>query len=283
MREPAPRLGRGLAVLLGQLDQPRPGDSNRLTTVAIDMLEPNPFQPRATLDPRQLSELAASMRRQGVLQPLLVREVGGVPVRLQLVAGERRWRAAREAGLTEVPCLVKSLSDQDAALVALAENLQRQDLSALEEAEGFRRMTGDFGLSQDELAQAIGKSRSYVANTIRLLNLPAEVQAHVREGRLTPGHARALLSHADPAAAARAVIKAGLTVRQTEALAPVPPDNAAPAPPREIDPNLAALEAELSAHLGLRVSIADRHGAGRITIQYRSLDQLDGLLALLKA
>jgi ParB family chromosome partitioning protein len=276
MREP--RLGRGLAVLLGQTDMP----TAPLRSVPLDALEPSPFQPRGATDPVQLAELTASIRQKGVLQPVLAREVGAPP-RLQLVAGERRWRAAREAGLSEIPCLVQNLPDEDAALVALVENLQRQDLGALEEADGFRRMIEQFGLRQEGLALAIGKSRSHVANTLRLLNLPDEVQTYLREGKLTAGHARALLAHADPVAAAHAVIKGGLNVRQTEALtlSPGASDDLA-APTREVNPDLTALETELSSHLGLRVTIADRNGAGRLTIQYRSLDQLDGLIALLR-
>jgi ParB family chromosome partitioning protein len=275
MREVQPRLGRGLAMLLGQTES----EPSRLRNVPIDQLEPNPFQPRATIPAQQLAELAQSIRSQGVLQPLLVRDTAAGT--LQLVAGERRWRAAREAGLAEVPCLVLVLSDSDAALVALAENLQRQDLGPLEEAEGYRRMSEQFGLRQDQLAQAVGKSRSHVANTMRLLNLPPEVQAHVREGRLTAGHARALLAHIDPSAAARTVIERDLNVRQTEALSsPVAADRT-PAASRNAD--VFALQEELSSHLGLRVSITNRNGAGQVAIQYGSLDQLEGLISLLKA
>jgi len=281
MRDPSPRLGRGLATLLGQTDSEEHQPA-KLRYVRLGDLDPNPYQPRALLDPASLQELADSIRDRGVLQPLLVRQASGATDRLQIVAGERRWRAARAAGLAEVPCLVVTMHDQEASLAALVENLQREDLGPLEEAEGFRNLIDKFGFSQESLAAAMGKSRSHVANTLRLLNLPAAVLEHLRLGRITAGHGRALLAHLDPTRAARIVIDRGLSVRQTEALvnAPAKPERRATGEP-STGPDIAALERDLAQKLGLKVVISDRRGAGRVTLHYRSLDQLDGLISLL--
>lgn len=282
MREGSPRLGRGLATLLGQPAETTGPLSFTLRAVPIADLEPNPRQPRTATDSASIAELAESIRAQGVLQPLLVREVDGSPGRLQIIAGERRWRAAREAGLDQVPCLIVPLGDREASLAALVENLQRQDLGPLEEAEGFRHMLEQFSLNSETLAAALGKSRSHVANTVRLLNLPAPVLEHLRAGRITAGHARALLTHPDPVGLARTVIDRGLSVRETESLASAPPGaERGKAPERPVDPDLAALEADLGRKLGLKVVVSDRGGAGRLILHYRSLDQLDGLIALL--
>jgi ParB family chromosome partitioning protein len=279
MREAAPKLGRGLASLLGQ-DMPAdtPTAAGPLRQVSLSDIAPNPHQPRAEINPASLADLAASIAQQGLLQPVLVREVAGKSPPYELVAGERRWRAAAQAGLTEIPCVVRDMSDSDVAMAALVENLQREDLNPLDEAEGFQRALDRFGLTQETLGRAVGKSRSHVANTLRLLNLPESVRQDLRAGRLSAGHARALLAHPDPQAAARSVIARGLNVRQTEALASERRDEPQPRPR---DPDLAALEAELSEKLGLAISILDRGGAGRVSIQYRSLDQLDGIVTLL--
>jgi ParB family chromosome partitioning protein len=283
MREASPRLGRGLATLLGQAATEADRRPSTLRNIPVDDLEPNPHQPRAAMDPQSLHELADSIRQRGLLQPLLVREIDGSRGQFQIIAGERRWRAARGAGLVQVPCLVVSMEDQEASLAALVENLQRQDLAPLDEAEGFRRLLERFGFSHESLATALGKSRSHVANTLRLLNLPAAVLDHLQAGRITAGHARALLAHHDPVATARKVIDRGLSVRETEALATAESATGrSESPERPVDPDLAALERDLSQKLGLKVTIADRRGSGRVTLHYRSLDQLDGLLALLK-
>jgi ParB family chromosome partitioning protein len=282
-KEPPPRLGRGLAALLGdppaaaeQLAAPHP--------IAIDLIAPGPFQPRGSRDPDSLDELVASVRVHGILQPLLLRPDPAAPGRFQIIAGERRWRAAGAAGLHEVPALVRPLTDAEAMAAALVENLQRQDLNAIEEAEGYRRLLEEFGLTQERLGAAVGKSRSHVANTLRLLHLPATVQAEVRKGALSAGHARALLSHPNPAAAALAVISRGLNVRQTEAMVAqrARPADAPGRAGRPQDPETAALEKDLSAHLGLRVEIRFDGRGGQLRISYRSLDQLDGLIALLR-
>ena len=272
----APRLGRGLAALLGETGLPRPGAPR--TVLPVTALEPGPFQPRVTMDPAALADLTDSIRRQGVLQPILVRPTPETDGQYQIIAGERRWRAAQAAGLHEVPVLVRPFSDRDAMAAALVENLQRQDLDAIEEAEGYRRLTAEFGLTQDQLGGAVGKSRSHVANTLRLLGLPAPVRAHVQAGALTAGHARALLAHADPEGAARTVIARGLNVRQTEALLDRTPHVPRPPP----DAEHAALERDLSQRLGLPVRIhTDGHG-GTVRITFRSLDQLDHLLERLR-
>ena len=269
-----PRLGRGLAALLGDAVPPKP---TARTTLPVTALGPGPFQPRGAIDPAALAELTDSIRQQGVLQPILARPAPESPGQYQIIAGERRWRAAQAAGLHEVPVLVRELDDPQAMAAALVENLQRQDLDAIEEAEGYRRLQDEFGLSQDQLGTLVGKSRSHVANTVRLLALPPPVRAHLQSRALSAGHARALLTHPDPAAAAKIVIARGLNVRQTEALATRTPP-AAPTPP---DPEHTALERQLSLALGLdvKVQVAGRGGAVRIT--YRNLDQLDSLIARL--
>lgn len=281
MSRDAPRLGRGLASLLGAPDADQ---QSSVRTIAIEFLEPGPFQPRADMKPGALDELAASIKARGVLQPLLARPHPGQPGRFQIIAGERRWRASQLAGLHELPILVRSLSDSDALAAALVENLQRQDLDPVEEAEGYRRLLEEFGLTQEQLAEAVGKSRAHVANTMRLLALPAEVLEHLRRSMITAGHARALLSMKDPVAMMRIVIGRGLNVRQTEALAKAPEENLNAGASRdraEKDPDTRAVEQQLMGHLGLKVDIAARGKGGTLRISYGNLDQLDGLIALL--
>lgn len=284
-KETNPRLGRGLAALLGDgAAAPNRADSNAVHHLPIAHLHPSPFQPRKTIEPQGVQDLAASIAARGVLQPLLVRPDPGAPGRYQIIAGERRWRAAQIAGIHEVPALIRDLSDNDAMMVALVENLQRQDLNAIEEAEGYRRLLEEFGLTQDDLGRSVGKSRSHIANTLRLLNLPPSVQGELRNGALSAGHARALLAHPEPEKAALLVIARGLNVRQTEALAKqrtiaTPEPNASPARPQ--DPETVALAQTLSERLGLRVDIAFNGQSGTVRLHYRSLDQLDGIVALL--
>lgn len=277
-KDAGPRLGRGLAALLGE----QPAAQVMPQTLPVDRLEPGPFQPRRDMEPDALSELAASIRLQGVLQPILVRPHPDGPGRFQIIAGERRWRAAQLAQLHEVPVHARTLSDSEAMAAALVENLQRQDLNALEEAEGYRRLLEEFGLTQDQLGGAVGKSRSHVANSLRLLNLPPTAQAELRRGTISAGHARALLAHPDPERALAAVLARGLNVRQAEALA----QTAArpPARPRadHHSPEIAALERELADCLGLRVELGFAGAGGTVRIHYRDLDQLDGLLARLR-
>ncbi len=273
-RLPPPRLGRGLAALLGDA---APSPAAR-TSLPLAALEPGPFQPRATMEAEPLEDLAASIRQQGVLQPILARAKPDAPGRYQIIAGERRWRAAALAGLHEIPVLLRTLSDTEAMAAAIVENLQRQDLDAIDEAEGYRRLLDEFGITQDQLGTLVGKSRTHVTNTVRLLQLPPEVRTHVQQGRLTAGHARALLPHPDPAAAARTVIARGLNVRQTEALLARKPPRAKAEPDAERD----ALERDLSTALGLRVRLTPEGPGGTLQITYRTLDQLDTLIDRIK-
>ncbi len=283
MRDSSQKLGRGLATLLGRDTEPsHSGDApEALRTLRVDEIGPNPDQPRTQMDEASLRELTASVAAQGLLQPVLVREATSGSPRYLIIAGERRWRAARAAGLVDIPCVVRRMSDSEASVAALVENLQREDLNALDEAEGMQRAISRFGMTQDALGQAIGKSRSHVANTLRLLQLPEMVREALRSGQLTAGHARALLTHADPEAAARVVIARGLNVRQTEALGASAAPDPTPRSSHNVDPDVQALEHELCEKLGLSVTIAGRGGVGRLTIRYRTLAQLDGLIALL--
>jgi ParB family chromosome partitioning protein len=281
-KDPGPRLGRGLAALMGETAaaSPAPGHVETVTDLPIEHLIPGPFQPRGDFDPASMAELVDSIRSRGILQPLLVRPKPDESNRYQIIAGERRWRAAQQAGLHAVPTLVRNLTDSEAMAAALVENLQRQDLNAIEEAEGYHRLVEEFGLTQERLAEAVGKSRSHVANTLRLRNLPPTVLAELRKGALTAGHARALLSHPDPAKAAMTVIAKGLNVRQTEALLPNPRKGNGTERTGK-DPETAALERDLSERLGLKVDIAFDGKGGALRVHYRSLDQLDSLVALL--
>ena len=278
-------LGRGLAALMDDVR----GDGDQApaaapTTVApIDRIRPNPDQPRKRFDEPELESLAASIRARGVVQPLIVRPDPEAPGAFQIVAGERRWRAAQRAQLHELPVIVREMSDIEVLEVAIVENIQRADLNPIEEAAGFAQLVERFGHTQEQLGEALGKSRSYIANALRLLTLPDEVIAMTRDGRLSAGHARALVTAPDPVALARIVAARGLSVRETERLAKAA---AAPAPertPRAVkDPDTRALEADLTAATGLRVAI--RHagsGGGEVRISYRDLDQLDGICQLL--
>lgn len=272
------RLGRGLAALMSDFQSDR--DDGAIRILPITRLGPGGSQPRQSIADDELEDLAASVRAHGVLQPLVVRANAGDPDRFEIIAGERRWRAAQLAGLHDIPAIVRSLSDEDALAIALIENLQRVDLNALEEAEGFRRLVDEHGFTQDRLSRSVGKSRSHVANTLRLLGLPVGVQSEIRRGALSAGHGRALLGHADPGAAARQVIARGLNVRQTEALNR-DPGAARRAPARRRDADLAGIERDITAHLGLACQIAFDGRRGQLSIRFTTSDQLDGLLRLL--
>ncbi|MDB5369699.1 MAG: chromosome partitioning protein ParB [Roseomonas sp.] len=275
-RKPS-RLGMGLSALLG--DQPAQAANATPRALPVEALEPGPFQPRGPIDQSGLAELAASIREHGVLQPILVRPKPGAPGHYQIIGGERRWRAAQLAQRHEVPVVIHEMDDRAAMAASLVENLQREDLNALEEAQGYRRLTDEFGLTQEHLGRAVGKSRSHVANTLRLLGLPQKVRDMLGRGSLSAGHARALLTAPEPAKLAEMVVTRGLNVRQTEALAAAA-ERPRPAGRAE-DPDTRALERELTAKLGLKVAI--RHGgrSGQISIGYKDLDQLDGLIRLL--
>lgn len=285
-KEMPKRLGRGLAALMGDLPLDVPVSHPAVQTLQVAVLEPSSFQPRRAMDEVALDELADSLKSRGVLQPLLVRPHPSDHGQYQIIAGERRWRAAQKAGLHEVPVLVRALSDADAMAAGLVENLQRQDLNALEEAEGYRRLMDEFGLTQEDLAQAIGKSRPHIANTVRLLGLPADLQTYLRLGALTAGHGRAILSHPKPVEAARAIIANQLSVRQAEALtqqALAPQGQADRSPAKAADPETEALASRLSQKLGLNVKITFDGRRGVVSLTYQDLDQLDGIIALLNA
>jgi ParB family chromosome partitioning protein len=248
--------------------------------VPIEQLAPSPHQPRRRFDEAELDSLADSMRRHGLLQPLLVRPAGDG--RYEIVAGERRWRAAQRAGLDEVPVLVRELGERDTLEIALVENVQRKDLTALEEADGYRRLIEEFGHTQDEIATALGKSRSHVANTMRLLALPEPVRLLLDQDKLTAGHARALLGAADPVRLAETVIANGLSVRQTEDLVRREQATAGSAKRSTTaptaDPDVKAFEERLSRRFGLPIAIRQNKDGGELVIRWRTLDQLDRFL-----
>jgi ParB family transcriptional regulator, chromosome partitioning protein len=278
-KDSGPRLGRGLAALLGDVALQAPVPAGSVRQVALDQLDPNPFQPRSTSDPAALDELAQSIRARGILQPLLVRPHPTKPGRFQIIAGERRWRAAGAAGVHEVPTLVREMADTDAAAIALVENLQRQDLSAIDEAEGYERLISQFGLTQESVGQSIGKSRSHVSNMLRLLNLPTPVKEALRNGIISAGHARALLAHPEPETAMRDVVSRQMSVRQTEALAARSQVSGASQPTRpDRSPDVAAIERQMAENLGLRVRISFDGSGGTVQIRYTDLEQLDNLL-----
>lgn len=283
MADPKPRrggLGRGLSALMADVELV-PGVAPRAQqSLPVEQIIPNPDQPRRQFDPDALNELAASLRSRGVLQPLIVRPHPSEPDLYQIVAGERRWRAAQIAQLHELPVLIRELDDTEVLEIALIENIQRADLNPIEEAASFRQLMDRFGHTQERLAEALDKSRSHISNLLRLLNLPDQVQGFVRDGKLTAGHARALITAPDPIAMARKVIERNLSVRETEALArqATQPRPETPRIRSENDADTLALESDLSAQLKMRVKIehAGQDG-GRMTITYRDLDQLDRL------
>lgn len=284
-----PSLGRGLDALFGEADEAdiaaasEGGEPRAPRSLPVEFLSPGPFQPRRKFDEAEMDRLVESIRTQGVLQPILVRPVDGKADRYHIIAGERRWRAAQKAKLHEVPVVVRPMSDRDALQIAIIENVQRQDLTALEEAEGYQRLIAEFTLTQEDVAQAVGKSRSHIANTLRLLDLPDTVLAMLQEGLLTAGHARALLGCPDPEAAARTVIAKGLNVRQTEQLAREVRETPAPSRPSSRDPNIVALEQDIETRLGFKVKIDTRDNtSGTIHIQYSNLDQFSAVLKRLQ-
>lgn len=283
-------LGRGLSALMADLDLDGPAEARPIkdrTLVPIEQITANPDQPRRSFDPAALQELADSLRQRGVLQPLIVRQHPTDEGLYQIVAGERRWRAAQMAQLHELPVIIRDLSDTEVLEVAIIENIQRADLNAIEEAASFRQLMDRFGHTQEKLAEALNKSRSHIANLLRLLNLPDQVQDHVKDGRLTAGHARALVTAENPAALARRVIDNNLSVRETEELvrrqAQAATDKGASKPSRgqEKDADTRALEADLSAQLKMPVTIDHSASGGTLTISYRNLEQLDRLCQIL--
>lgn len=283
-------LGRGLSALLEEIGgtgsvKPRGAEPNAAnpawTYIPTGSIRANPHQPRRYFDPEALAELSESIRAHGMLQPVLVRESGHGGY--ELVAGERRWRAAQAVPLHEVPAIIRQFDDSVAFEIALIENIQRADLNPIEEAEGYQRLTDEFGHTQDSIAKVTGKSRSHIANLLRLLKLPVAVLVLVRDGKLTMGHARALIGHPDAEALAEQVVAGNLSVRETETLVADQTGRERQSRPRGApraaakDPDTEALERALSESIGLKVTIEGAGIAGRVRIDYASLDQLDML------
>jgi ParB family chromosome partitioning protein len=283
-----PRLGRGLAALIGDVgDDLDFGDKPRgQRRVAIEFLRPNPRNPRKRFADRELDELAASIRQRGIVQPIVVRDLADVPGAYEIVAGERRWRAAQRAGLHEVPVVVVEVDDRTSLEYAIIENVQRADLNAIEEAAGYERLMAEFRYAQADLAQILGRSRSHVANTLRLLQLPASIQGMVTEGAISAGHARALLAVKDPQATAKRIVEEGLNVRDVERIAHEDHGTTEPRQTRprraDKDPDTRAVEQALEDVLGLKVAIDHKGQGGELRVRYATLDQLDALCRRLK-
>ena len=274
-------LGRGLSALLGEVEETpvAGGEAAGLRTVPIELIRRNEHQPRWTFPEAEIDELAASIRQKGVLQPILLRVSPNRAGEYEIVAGERRWRASQKAGLHELPAMIRELDDVQVLEIGVIENVQRAALNPIEEAAAYRALVETHNRTQEQVADAVGKSRSHVANAVRLLNLPKPVQTLVLDGKLSAGHARALLASDDPEKLAEQVLSRGLSVRETEALvrraaAGEPP--ARSAPPRAVkDTDTQALEVDLSESLGLAVEVLHRNGAGEVRISYENLEQLD--------
>jgi len=288
-------LGRGLSALMADVNaapsrvaEAGPARADQL--VAVERIHPNPNQPRRNFSEDALQELAASIKEKGIIQPLIVRAKPDQSGHFEIVAGERRWRAAQIAQLHQVPVLVREFTDTEVLEVAIIENIQRTDLNAIDEAAGYRQLMDRFGRTQEQMAEAMGKSRSHIANLLRLLSLPEDVRAHVIEGRLSAGHARALIGHQDVSSLARRVVAEGLSVRQVEKLVKTKAGDAAAKTGRSSgsrstakDPDTIQIEQELAAHLHMGVSIDHPAGSesGQLVLKYRNLGQLDDLLRLL--
>ena len=284
------RLGRGLAALIGEIDRPaapeKPGMSGD-GKVPIEFLTPNPKNPRRHFGEAELTDLAQSIREHGVVQPVVARPSPTLAGRYEIIAGERRWRAAQRAGLTEIPVIVREVNDRTALELAIIENVQRTDLNAVEEALGYQQLIDDHGYTQADLGQVIGKSRSHVANTLRLLKLPDVIRDMLVDGALSAGHARTLVTAEDPAGLAKRIVKEGLSVRQAEALAQMPAGSKAKeakpaASPEQKDADTLALEKLLTDTIGMIVSVDHKGRGGVLRVSYRSLEQLDELCRRLK-
>lgn len=286
------RLGRGLAALIGEIDQPIQSQSKPAVsadrTVPIEHVSRNPRNPRRSFDPADLEDLSRSIRQHGIVQPVMVRRAG--EDRYEIIAGERRWRAAQMAGLVDIPVIVRDVDDRTALEIAIVENVQRADLNALEEAQGYEQLIAQYGYTQNDLGEVIGKSRSHVANSLRLLKLPDEVRQMLADGALSAGHARAIVSTSDPVRLARKIADEGLSVRDAEKLAQKDAEQAAnpggletksAGRSDEKDADTLALERSLSDVLGLKVQLAHKGQGGQLRIEYKSLEQLDELCRLL--
>lgn len=279
---PKKRLGRGLAALIGDsvpaetTAEHVPSRTNGLRELPIELVQSNTLNPRKIFNEEELDDLVRSVAEKGILQPVVVRPVGDGQS-YQIVAGERRWRAAQKAGLHHIPALVRELSDKEVLEIALIENVQRADLNPVEEAHGYQQLIDQFDYTQQQLAESIGKSRSHIANTLRLMALPASVLEALQSGKLTAGHARALIATENPQSLAQKIIALGLSVRQAEALARDTGAGAVSKPAEKTpDTNIAAVEKLLAEALGLKVSIATKNAEkGKLTIHYNNLEQLD--------
>ncbi|MER9140021.1 ParB/RepB/Spo0J family partition protein [Mesorhizobium sp. M0830] len=285
------RLGRGLAALIGEIDRPAAPEKPGMSAdgkVPIEFLTPNPKNPRRHFGDAELTDLAQSIREHGVVQPVVARPSPTQAGRYEIIAGERRWRAAQRAGLSEIPVIIREVNDRTALELAIIENVQRTDLNAVEEALGYQQLIDEHGYTQADLGQVIGKSRSHVANTLRLLKLPDVIRDMLVDGELSAGHARTLVTAEDPAGLAKRIVEEGLSVRQAEALAQMPAASssakeARPAPsPEQKDPDTLALEKLLTDTIGMIVSVEHKGKGGVLRIAYRSLEQLDELCRRLK-
>ena len=282
------RLGRGLAALIGEIDRPAPAEKAAPLAdgkVPIEFVSANPKNPRRHFGDAELTDLTQSIREHGVVQPVVVRPSPSQPGRYEIIAGERRWRAAQRAGLADIPVIVREVNDRTALELAIIENVQRTDLNPVEEAFGYQQLINDHGYSQADLGQVIGKSRSHVANTLRLLKLPDVIRDMLVDGALSAGHARTLVTAADPAGLAKRIVEQGLSVRQAEALAQMPAEaslEARHAAPPEKDADTLALEKLLSDAVGMKVSISHKERGGELRVAYRTLEQLDELCRRLK-
>lgn len=286
-KKPNRGLGRGLSSLMSDVETPKStGGSTQERTLSIDQIYPNPDQPRRTFDESALDDLAASIAEKGIIQPLIVRAKPSTNGTHEIVAGERRWRAAQKAQLHSVPVIVREFDDVEVLEVAIIENIQRADLNAIDEASGYKQLMEKFGRTQDEMGKALGKSRSHIANSVRLLTLPPYVQGLVTDGRLSAGHARTLVGHPDADQLANEIVKRDLSVREAEKLikaVKTKPSTKAPKNQASKDADTIQIENDLSAHLGMRVSILHSSGKenGQVVVNYRDLEQLDDLLRVL--
>ncbi len=283
------RLGRGLAALIGEIDRPAAVEKQGMNAdgkVPIEFLSPNPKNPRRHFGDADLTDLAQSIREHGVVQPVVARPSPTQAGRYEIIAGERRWRAAQRAGLSEIPIIVRDVNDRTALELAIIENVQRTDLNPVEEAMGYQQLIDDHGYTQADLGQVIGKSRSHVANTLRLLKLPEVIRDMLVDGALSAGHARTLVTAQDPAGLAKRIVEDGLSVRQAEALAQMPAGaptvKRQPAAPVQKDADTRALEKFMTDTLGMFVTIEHNERGGVISVAYRTLEQLDELCRRLK-
>ena len=288
-KKPTRGLGRGLSSLMSDVNVPadtKQGQNSGERSLPVDQIYPNPDQPRRTFDDQAMNDLTASIAEKGIIQPLIVREKTTANGRYEIVAGERRWRAAQRAQLHQVPVIIRDFSDVEVLEVAIIENIQRSDLNAVDEAAGYKQLMEKFGRTQEEMGKALGKSRSHIANSVRLLSLPTSVLTFLADGRLSAGHARTLVGHPDADKLAAEIVKKGLSVRDAEKLTKIAKSKTLKKTPSNIvikDADTVQIENDLAAHLGMKVNIAHAAGKenGQVVLHYRDLEQLDDVLRLL--